>query len=311
MIWVGWRQQRTETIVAAAILALLAAVLVPTGLQMASAYHRDGLSGCSAYTNSPGCATALQSFVGRFAQVSSLGGWLTLLPGLFGVLLAAPFVMQFESGAYRLDWTQSITRRRWIAGKLGLAIAAAVVAAVVFIELVTGWRTPWVHLYGRYQDGTFDSEGIVAIGYVLFALGLGLAVGVLWRRAVPALIVSFVGYFAARIFVNTWLRQRLVSPETLTWHPPNNQPGVIARAWVISMGPSDRLGHYLHPHLGRCPGSLGGSICVHAGPTAGYMHAVFEPASHFWSLQLAEFGVFAGAALVLIAFAAWWTARRV
>ena len=32
MIWVGWRQQRTETLIALGILALLAAVLVPTGL---------------------------------------------------------------------------------------------------------------------------------------------------------------------------------------------------------------------------------------------------------------------------------------
>jgi hypothetical protein len=311
VIWVSWRQQRTETIVTAAILVLLAAVLVPTGLQMASAYHHDGLSGCSAYANSFACGAALQSFVGRFAQISSLGGWLTLLPGLIGVLLAAPFVMQLESGAYRLDWTQSVTRRRWIAGKLALAIAAAVVASVVFIELVTWWRTPWVHLYGRYQDGTFDSEGIVAIGYTLFALALGLAVGVVWRRAVPALIVAFVGYFAARIFVDTWLRQRLIAPETLTWHPVNSQPAILAHAWVISMGPSDKLGHYLHPQLGICRGGAPGSVCVNPGGPAAYMHAVFMPADRFWSLQLAELAVFGGVALVLIAFAVWWTARRV
>jgi len=308
--WVAWRQQRTETIMTALILVLLAALLVPTGLSMAAAYHHDRLSGCSADTTSVACAMGLQSFVGRFAQVSSLSGWLTLIPGLIGVMLAAPFVLQFETGAYRLDWTQSVTRRRWIAGKLGLAIAAAVVAAVVFIELVTWWRTPWVHLYGRYQDGTFDSEGIVAIAYVLFALGLGLAVGVIWRRAVPALIVSFVGYFAARIFVDTWLRQRLVSPQTLTWHG-GGQPTVLAKAWMISEGPSDRLGHYLHPNLGPCTPSAAGSTCVRIGPTGGYMHAVFEPASSFWSLQLAEFGIFAGVAVALILFAAWWTARRV
>jgi hypothetical protein len=311
VIWVSWRQQRTETIVTAAILVLLAAVLVPTGLQMASAYHHDGLSGCSVDVNSVTCGAALESFVGRFSQISSLSGWLTLLPGLIGVLLAAPFVMQLESGAYRLDWTQSVTRRRWIVGKLALALAAAVVASVVFIELVTWWRTPWVHLYGRYQDGTFDSEGIVAIGYTLFALALGLAVGVVWRRAVPALIVSFVGYFVARIFVDTWLRQRLIAPETLTWHPADRRPDVLAHAWVIMMGPSDRLGHFLHPKVGVCRGGGPGSICVNPGGPPSYMHAVFEPASRFWSLQLAEFAVFGGVALVLIAFAAWWTARRV
>ena len=36
------------------------------------------------------------------------------------LLLAAPFVIELDSGTYRLYWTQSITRRRWIVTKLGL-----------------------------------------------------------------------------------------------------------------------------------------------------------------------------------------------
>ena len=46
MIWVGWRQQRTETVIAAAILALLAVLLIPTGIAMISAYNHDGLAAC-------------------------------------------------------------------------------------------------------------------------------------------------------------------------------------------------------------------------------------------------------------------------
>jgi hypothetical protein len=41
------------------------------------------------------------------------------------------------------------------------------------------------------------------------------------------------------------------------------------------------------------------------------MHAVYHPASHFWPLQLIEMALFGGAALALIAFAVWWTLRRV
>ncbi len=40
------------------------------------------------------------------------------------------------------------------------------------------------------------------------------------------------------------------------------------------------------------------------------MHAIYHPASHFWRLQLIETAIFGGAALALIAFAAWWTLRR-
>ena len=44
MIWVAWRQQRSETLMAIVVLALLAALFVPTGLEMASRYDRDGLA---------------------------------------------------------------------------------------------------------------------------------------------------------------------------------------------------------------------------------------------------------------------------
>ena len=41
MTWVSWRLQRTETAIAVGILVLLAALLVPTGLQMANAYNHE------------------------------------------------------------------------------------------------------------------------------------------------------------------------------------------------------------------------------------------------------------------------------
>jgi hypothetical protein len=40
------------------------------------------------------------------------------------------------------------------------------------------------------------------------------------------------------------------------------------------------------------------------------MHAVYQPASDFWPLQGLETALFAGVALMLIAFAAWWTHQR-
>ena len=41
-----------------------------------------------------------------------------------------------------------------------------------------------------------------------------------------------------------------------------------------------------------------------------FTHAVYQPASHFWPLQLIETALFGGAALALVAFAAWWMLRR-
>src|SRR4051794_30201506 len=307
MIWVGWRQQRTETLITAALLAALAAVLVPTGLTIASAFHDAGLATCVGHAEdgSGSCSAAIQAFGARFANLSDLLAWATLVPGVIGILLAAPFVLQLEQRTHRLDWTQSITRGRWIAGKLGLAIATALVAAAAFTLLITWWRAPFVRLDGRLGNSIYDSEGTVVAGYALFALGLALAVGAVWRRAVPALFVAFAGYFAARLFVDTWLRERLVSPLTTTFSAKGSGPD-LSRAWVLSEHPVDAKGHIIE-FIG-CPRDAG--ACRVQPGAIDHVQAVYHPASHFWSLQLIETGLFAGVALALIAFAAWWTHRH-
>ena len=321
MIWVGWRQQRTETLIAAAVLVLVSVLLIPTGLQMASAYHHDGLAACLGTHPASGCDQTVQTFGERFRRVGDLLAWFTLVPGLIGVLLAAPFVFELENGTYRLAWTQSITRRRWITSKLVITTAAALLAVLALTLLMVWWHGPLDRLNGRMDNSVYDSEGIVPFGYVLFALGLALAVGVVWRRTVPAMVVAFIGYFASRIFVDTWLRQRLVSPLTATWPAGGSgkapEQSALSHAWVIVEGPSDRFGHLLSFSLkpGACLQQLG-SQSKRVAPNcpaphlAAYMHAVYQPASHFWLLQRIETGLFAGAALVLILFAAWWTHQR-
>lgn len=316
MTWVAWRLQRTEMLIAGGILVALTAILLPSGLEMAHAYSRDGLSTCLAHPTDA-CGQTVDAFVGRFHSTGNLVAWMTLLPGLIGVLLATPFLLDLENGTYRLAWTQSITRGRWIAGKLALAIGAAVVGALALTALMTWWRGPLVHIDGRIDPSAFDSQGTVVLGYTLFALGLALAVGTVWRRAAPALIVAYGVYFASRLFVDTWLRQRFLTPLSATVSIlRTTAPKILDNAWVITQWPSDRLGnHVLPPGPRTCPPpTLGGSkdavrACL-AEHGRGYMHTVFQPASRFWQLQGIETALFGGTALLLIAFAAWWAHQR-
>ena len=118
MTWVAWRLQRTETLIAAGILVLLAALLVPTGFSMAHAYSHDGLASCLAVNPSEACNQAINNFESHYQSLTTLTNFFTLIPGIIGVALAAPFIFELEHGTYRLAWTQSITRNRWLAGKL-------------------------------------------------------------------------------------------------------------------------------------------------------------------------------------------------
>jgi hypothetical protein len=304
MLWVGWRQQRTETVVAAALLAVLAIVLVPTGLHIAAAYDDGNLAGCVGRAQTGGCSDVVQSFVARFAHLGDMLAWLTLLPGIIGLLLAAPLVSQLEHGTHRLDWTQSITRRRWLAGKLGLAVATAVAAAVVLTLLVTWWRAPFVHFQSRVSNTTYDSEGTVVGAYAVFALGLAAAVGAVWRRAVPSFVVAFAVYFATRVFFDEVVRQRLVAPVSGTYAMKGGPD--LNTAWVLQQNPVDLHGKAIQ--FLSCPHNAGGPCAIKA-PLAASMHVVYHPASHFWALQIRETALFGVAGLALLGFAAWWTAR--
>jgi len=321
VIWVSWRQQRTETLIAAAVLALLAALLIPTGLHMASVYDHDHLSAC-VYVGNPqtsSCGQMVAAFTQRFEQLGGLFGWFNLIPGLIGVLLAAPLILELENGTHRLAWTQGITRRRWIANKLGLTIATALLAATIMSVLLSWWRAPLDHLLGRMNINVFDFEGTVGLGYTLFALGLALLIGVLSRRTVPAVVAGFVGYVVARLFVQNWLRQRYETALTSTTPTTRGVSANLNYAWVLIQEPSDKYGHapsgVAANLLQICSRSIGGQrftisrSCISAHG-AGYNHVVYQPASRFWLFQGIETALFAGTALTLIGLAAWWIHER-
>jgi hypothetical protein len=320
MIWVGWRQQRVETLIAAALVAVLAAVAIPTGVHMASVYAHEGLAACTGTANQVTCSNAVSSFLIRFTGLNVLFTWSALLPALAALLFAAPFVLDLDNATYRLYWTQSITRRRWIVTKLTLAVAASVAVAVCLVVLATWLRAPLDHLNGRMSASVYDSEGIVPLAYALFVLGVAVAIGAVWRRTVPALLVAFVVYVVGRAFMDSWLRQRLLSPVKTTWLASRSGPN-LNQALVIDQFVSDKHGHQLAGppgHAGPCiesSGPLGThtSVCVqpHAFGAHVYMTAVYQPASRFWELQGVEFGLVAGVGILLILAAAWWTQKRI
>jgi phosphotransferase system glucose/maltose/N-acetylglucosamine-specific IIC component len=320
MIWVGWRQQRVETLIAAAMVAVLAAVAIPAGIHMASVYTHEGLSACVRSPNPTTCGIPVSSFLFRFNGLNLLFVWSSLVPALAALLFAAPFVLDLDNGTHRLYWTQSITRRRWIVTKLTLSVVALVVVTGCLVALTTWSRAPLDHLNGRMSSNVYDIEGVVPLAYALFVLGVAVAIGALWRRAVPALLVAFVVYVIGRAFMDSWLRQRLLSPVKTTWLASTPGPN-LNNALVIDQFASNEHGVQLGGSLrstSTCSGHVAGflshtSTCVQAYPRGVhvYMTALYQPASRFWELQGVEFGIVAGIGVLLILAAAWWTQRRI
>jgi hypothetical protein len=313
--WLSWRLQRFEALLATLMLVAVAAALVPIGLHIASVYRAGDLGACVGVQRG-GCSSAVAAFTNRFEQLGGLFGWFNLLPGLLGVMLAIPFVVDFEQGTFRLAWTQSVTRRRWLTTRLATIVVAGLLGTAALVALFTWWRSPFDQLRGRMDPDGFDFEGTVAFAYTLFAAGLVLAIGVVVRRAAATFAAAFIGWLVVRLAIQNGLRSHYLPAVRKIWPASSSGPD-LSRAWVLNQQPVNSHGQpiaNLLALLRSCsrptadPGLQFGQACArHKGV---FNEALYQPASRFWAFQGIETAIFAALAISLFAFAAWWVMRR-
>jgi hypothetical protein len=228
MMWLTWRQFRTQAITAAGALIALAIVLAATGPGLARAYTASGLSTCHAH-----CAPIVSNFflgLNRLDVPLYLGGILLmyLAPALMGIFWGAPLIArEFESGTHRIAWNQSITRTRWTLVKLGLAGLAAVATAGLLSLMVTWWAIPIDHAasfggdavgFGlpRLAPSVFGARGVASLGYAAFAFALGVTAGVVLRRTLPAMAVTLVAFAVIQVVMPNVVRPHLLPPAHVT-----------------------------------------------------------------------------------------------
>src|SRR5688572_29653769 len=138
MTWVAWRRYRMEFFITLAILAGMIALLVPTGLEKIADYEDSGLRACIE-ADSRDCSGLGDRFITSYNSVNRTVEWFHFVPGIVGVLLAMPIVLDFDQRTYRLAWTQSISRERWFATKLAVGLAGVAAFAAVLVIVMTWW----------------------------------------------------------------------------------------------------------------------------------------------------------------------------
>ena len=208
MTWVAWRQYRTGAAIALAILAAMTAFLIPTGLERLALFRDSGLESCLGAGSD--CVELRAPVLHSYDSLREITTWFNFAPAIIGILLAAPIITEFEQRTHRLAWTQSITRERWLATNLAIALAGVVAFSVVVTALMTWWYSPMNQVEPRFGGDlgpSFNFEGLMPFSYTLFALTLGLAAGALSRRTVVALPVALVGFTVARLTIEGLLRQ--------------------------------------------------------------------------------------------------------
>ena len=306
MTWMTWRQYRYQGALAATLLAALAIVLVITGLHTAQVWHCLQTGDCS--------GTPLSSPATSVLVILTIA--VPLLPGLFW---GAPMVAhEAETGTNQFAWTQSITRRRWLAVRAGWLLLAAAVLAGAVSALVTWWYGPiQAQQADAFLEGPFDVTDIVPAAYAVFAMSLGICAGLLLRRTIPALAVTLAGFTGVRLLIAQWLRLHYMTPVTAyykltaSFTPP---AGFLSVGYGITgpagQPPAPYLGRRIDgvPVPARCLSAADPRPCMSA---LGYRHYwTYQPGSRFWAFQGIETGIFVALAAILLGVTFWVISRR-
>jgi hypothetical protein len=342
MIWLAWRQFRAQAIIGGCVLVAFAVAIVVSGLKLEHLYNTSGLPGCSSHGD---CAQLLSTFTSQLkgsVYQAVLYGALALIyaaPAVMAAFWAAPMITrEFEASTFRLAWTQSVSRNRWLAVKVAMIGLASMIEAGLLSLLLTWWISP-VYKAAQYAPShsglsvnrlvplMFGAGGIAPIGYAAFAFALGLTAGVLLRRTVPAMAVTLAGFAFVQVAWPNWIRPHLISPvrsdtplnpSLITGIETTNNNRMIfflgshkPDAWVITDQALNSAGH---PYAGR-----GTQACVTGSPQACNaslvpLHLrqliVYQPASRYWALQSYETAIFIAAAVLLALFCAMRISRR-
>jgi hypothetical protein len=305
MRWLIWRQHRVQLMLAAALVAALGIPIWITGMHLATTLHD-----CQA-SDTCGSFDLLQ----HYGAIRVIVNLTIIVPVLVGVFWGATIAgRELETGTAALVWTQSITRRRWIAIKLCTLFAFAIACSGAISALVTWWSNPAnATLESRFDGPQFDIQNIAPVGYAIFAAALGLAAGVLWRRVMPAVGTTLAVFIGVRLLIELWARSHYLTPVTKlsSFKGPDGTP---FGAWSIS---NDLT---LHGQVVNGPVAPPGACAAAAASRAdmdtcmqraGYvMRAVYQPANRYWTFQWIEFGIYAGLAVVLVAVAVFALRRR-
>jgi hypothetical protein len=345
VIWLTWRQFRVQTIAASAALAVLAIALAVTGPHLAGLYDTSGIPSCHAHGD---CGTVITSFVNQLKADSVYQllfyvgiGVMFAAPALIGVFWGAPLVTrEIEAGTFALAWSQSVTRTRWLAVKLGVIGMAAMATAGLFSLMITWWASPVDRVaaisgshqsisFSRLDPLVFAARGITPIGYAAFAFALGVTAGVLIRRTLPAMAVTLAVFAVVQIAMPNWVRPHLIAPvrsvsainaanldslgisdnNTMTVTAAVDKPG----AWILSNQTISTTGQVFtgpppHACLSR---TRSFQACQNSLPRLHLRQLLtYQPASRYWAFQWYETAIFLALALVLAGLCAWWIRRR-
>ncbi|WP_406331139.1 ABC transporter permease [Streptomyces sp. NBC_00203] len=192
---------------------------------------------------------------------------------------------ELENGTAQLAWTQSVTPARWLAAKLAVpaALLTAGTSLLVLLHHLLWAEGRRADLLGWNDILVFQANGPTTVALTLFGLAAGALTGLLLRRSLPSLAVTFV-VTAAVGFALSWFRGYFWPTVTVT---TSLKDGPWFGGSVVSYGAVTSSG--AHVPVPDCAQYW--SAAKDCRATLDQQHIVrfysdMHPYSHYWPLQL-------------------------
>ena len=319
MNWLTWRQYRSQALAGYAALAAMVALFGFTGWQMLNAFKGSGLARCLPLGGQE-CFDLASAFGHRYNRMQFFLLFVLAVPVFVGMFWGAPLVArELEQGTHRLAWTQSITRGRWITSKLAIIGASTLAFSSLLAVAVWWWSRPLVATgWNTFDPGLFDLRGIVPVAYTMFAVALGVALGALMRKTLPAVFTTLAVFAAVRLVLVLFVRKHYMAAKTVVFGLDSDRPRIsLGDDWVLSSSLVDRAGNVVSEFGGFEFGFLARQCpeLAQAGPGGGKdlvaecvqrigirTSEVYHPADRYWTFQAIEAAIFLALTALLVVY---------
>jgi ABC-type transport system involved in multi-copper enzyme maturation permease subunit len=331
MKWLTWRQNRVQ------IVGLVAfAIVLTLGIWLIADYSvrlraEFGIDTCVPETRtiqtpngpqtfivSQNCADLTSAWQQRIGLLRYAFFTVYLVPALVASYVGGPlFAIEFERATHRLAWTQSISRVRWAAVKLGIILAVALIAALILAPSTGPSRV----LMGIGRSGSdvrpfeaFDLEGPAVASYMLFGIAVAAFVGAWSRRILVAMFVPLLVFGLARVAVHNvrpWYQPPITVPYEVTSQVARDAWFIDVPAVDVEGRPVSReqvnalLGEYFRNISRLGPPSATNSDSTYLAEHGVFRRAGYQPADRYWTFQAIEAAIFTGLAALFALLTLW------
>ncbi|MGH2407808.1 MAG: hypothetical protein ACRDF7_07020 [Candidatus Limnocylindrales bacterium] len=203
----AWRVQRFEltAVVAIGVLAALVAALEAgrlTEVAPPTSCLLDWIT--SGGQVNPDCPPVYAWYERNSSEAGKVIGLMMVLPVVIGLIPGSSLVAsEIEHQTAQLAWMLAPSRRLWLVKRFLLVLFIVIVAssiAAIASEWLVSARLPWVGPWSSFND--YGYWGPVVVARTIAFTSIGVLVGAIVGRQLPAILVAAIGAIALFALLN-------------------------------------------------------------------------------------------------------------